>query len=330
MKKYPMKLFQSLVTIITIIISSGQAFPQQLMPIYKPVPTICAQPIVYVGYLSSNKPTCLSFDVAGGNVFGIQALKQTLNTQGIWTELFVPVKTSGLLGLDVGAGYLFPSNSDSEERYNLASGSAGRNWRTSSQLWNAQVAITYDVYSSIIAVFGFRYQSFMINFMEYKDPFPNSLVFNELSLAGTNFSFGGYIPYLGARIERTLANAYTIRAGAIGFPALPGSFLYREVVTDSSHLQDGWRGNGVKSSNEFMSGYFLEALAEVAIPVSWWGQAGAFVKFSSVYGKTSMNLTNTVSRGVTSNPSTIYVHNDAGFTFDQSILVVGGSLSVSF
>lgn len=331
-RKDVMKLFRILIAIILTFTAPVTAVSQVLIPVNKPAPTLCAHPVFYAGYLSSNKPTSLSFDVAGGNVFGISSLKQTLNIQGIWTELFVPIKTSGLLGLDVGGAYLFPSNSDSEERYELTTGFAGRNWGVSSQLWNVQFAVTYDTFPSVTSMFGFRYQSFMVNFVEYKNPFPNTLVFNEFSLAGTDFSFAGYIPFLGARIERNLFGASVVRASAIGFPALPGSFLYREVVTNRGNsTNEGWQGSGIKSSNEFLSGYFLEAMAELLLPVSWWGQAGAFVKFSNSYGKTSMNLTSTIAipreNGVNRQKS---FHNDTGLTFEQSVLVVGGSLSIAF
>ena len=213
------------------------------------IPSFSSQPTVFVGYLTPNKATTFSLGNSASNTFNIRSLEQTLNIQGIWTEVSLPVKSSGPLGVVVDFGYLFPSNRQSEENYNLnASGFASRTWDTSSQLWNLSVAVTYHFLPSVTGVLGFRYESFMTNYTDYYNEIPNTLDFNPNALAGTDLNFSGYIPFLGAVCDGSLGNGACFKAGVIGFPALPGAFVYNEVVNEPTLFPYGvdiW--NGIKT-----------------------------------------------------------------------------------
>ncbi|MFH0960765.1 MAG: hypothetical protein V1897_18935 [Pseudomonadota bacterium] len=288
------------------------------------IPSFSSQPTVFVGYLTPNKSTTFSLGNSASNTFNIRSLEQTLNIQGIWTEFSLPVKSSGPLGLVLDFGYLFPINRQSEETYNLnASGFASRTWDTSSQLWNLSVAITYHFLPSVTGVLGFRYESFMTNYTDYYNEVPKTLDFNPNALAGTDFNFSGYIPFFGAVVDGSLGSAACFKIGAIGFPALPGSFVYNEVIgsQNPTYTNDS---NGIKTSNEFSSGYFLEAFGEVSRPINWWARLGAFIKYNGVWGRATMDVNTNVWE------LDKMQHNQAVATFQRSSWIFGGSVSASF
>ena len=124
----------------------------------------------------------------------------------------------------------------------------------------------------------------------------------------------------------------------IGFPALPGSFVYNEVVNDPTSFPSGvdnW--NGIRTSNEFTSGYFLEGFGEVSTPINWWARIGAFIKYNGVYGRTTMDVNTTVTiddPNVNPTDHTKRIpnsrHNQAVATFQRSSWIFGGSVSASF
>ena len=297
------------------------------------IPFSSTQPTVSVGYLSPNRPTTFHLGNTASDKFNISSLQQTLNVQGVWTEFTIPVKGSGPLGLILDFGYLFPVNSQSEETYNLYSGPAGRTWNTSSQLWNLQIAATYSVSPVLSTVLGFRYESFMTNFRDYEKPgAPGNLEFNEDAVGGTDFTFSGYIPFLGAVVESSPVSAARFKAGVIGFPALPGAFVYREVVNSDTSGSIYPKGNGLLTSNEFDSGYFLEAFGQASIPIAWWARVGAFVKYSGVYGKKNRGDVNTtVAEFATDGlirPKSY--HSDADASFERSSWIFGGTISAGF
>jgi len=291
------------------------------------IPSFSSQPTVFIGYLTPNKATTFSLGNSASNTFNIRSLEQTLNIQGIWTEVSLPVKSSGPLGVVVDFGYLFPSNRTSEENYNLnSSGFASRTWDTRSQLWNLSVAVTYHFLPSVTGVLGFRYESFMTNYTDYYNEVQNTLDFNPNALAGTDFNFSGYIPFFGAVVDGSLGSAACFKAGVIGFPALPGSFVYNEVINNPS-VPSRYPSymNGIKTSNEFTSGYFLEAFGEVYTPINWWASVGAFIKYNGVWGRATMDVNTNIWRDNLNS-----FHNQAVATFQRSSWIFGGSVSASF
>jgi hypothetical protein len=340
----------ALIVIVITALAPSFSFAQEFYGGPTHLLSLSAQPTVYIGWLTPNKATTFSLGNSASNTFNIRSLEQTLNVQGVWTELLVPIKTSSPLGLILDFGYLFPSNKQSEETYNLTSGvAASRTWNTSSQLWNFSVAATYHIFPSVTTIVGFRYESFMTNYKDYENSVPNGLYFNPQALGGTDFTFSGYIPFFGAVIDTSPGYSTNLKAGVIGFPALPGSFVYGEVVTNSGSLNGDpesddnnlpaayW--NGIRASNEFGSGYFMEAFAQVSTPISWWAEVGAFVKYSGVYGKATSEVNTTrAEAGKISNtdspPNYLSIpqsyNNQADVTFQRSNWIFGGTISACF
>jgi hypothetical protein len=347
----------ALIVIVIIAVAPSISIAQEFYGGPTHLLSLSAQPTVYIGWITPNKATTFSLANNASNQFNIRSLEQTLNVQGVWTELLVPIKTSSPLGLILDFGYLFPSNKQSEETYNLTSGvAASRTWNTSSQLWNCSVAATYHMYPSMTGIMGFRYDSFMTN---YKDPgfqVSQNLYLRKVDIA--EFDFSGYLPFLGVMVEKTIGYGSSLKASLIGLPALFGSFVYKERISSSNLINSSFkdiydpstksnvtvdyedRWDGLQASNEFTSGYFLEAGGDLSFPISSWGQAGVFVKYSGVYGKTTTIVNSSASTNPTFNSnippnakwsfSANNYPNQADTTFQRSNWIFGGTISACF
>jgi hypothetical protein len=238
------------------------------------------------------------------------------------------VRGFGPVGLVVGFSYLFPVNKHSQETYELAPPAHRlRDWTSSTQLWNIQAAITYNVSPTIYAMAGFRYESLLTNFKNPEGG--NPALFGSGDAADLTFS--GYMPFLGFQMERTLPSGMGLKTGAWGFPALPGSFEYVETVAHG-----GTRVHGtvqrMTANNEFRSGYFLEGLAELSVPV-YGVQMGAFIKYSAIYGKTNADVNSFVvvpPRTIFDTTTLVSYHNHVNVHIERSSWIVGGNVSFSF
>lgn len=286
------------------------------------------QPKVFVGYMFPNSPTTLSVDVYDNKDVQIQNLKQSYNVQGLWTELVVPIQCPTPIGFTIGFGYLFPVKYRSQETYNTIEEIAERTWSTSTQMVNFQVAATYRFSPLIIGILGFRYDSFMTNFMEPgAEVLPNSLSFQRHHLAQLTFS--GDLPFVGVSLERNLAYGSIVKAGVIGFPPIPGAVIsipgqieYDEAVGNKVSGSDAV---GVTLHGEFSSGYFLEGFAELSSPISNWVEVGAFAKYNGVYARATE-----VSIGHGLFDQNIIENANANITFFRSSWMFGGAISASF
>jgi hypothetical protein len=298
---------------------------------YEPYSLCSVQPTVRIGYLFPNRAASLSFDTSSGSQLLIQDFRLSINVRGVWTEVAVPVRGFGPIGLVLGFSYFFPSNKYSQETYELSPpGNGERDWTSSTQLWNIQAAITYNIFPSVNALVGFRYDSMLTNL---KNPEGGAQVGGQPTPLfapedAADLSFSGYIPFLGLQMERTLPNGISLKAGVSGFPALPGAFEYVETVGRGGAPLGG-NVQRMKANDGFRSGYFLEALAELSVPI-YGSQMGAFVKYSGVYAKTNADVTSYVGiPGFLTTAITSY-HNNVSVQFERSSWIVGGSVSFSF
>lgn len=243
------------------------------------------QPSVSIGYAASTKPVSFSLDLDAGSRVGIQSYQSKLNLQGLWLELILPVGTSSPLSFGVGFGYLFPFNKEASETYDTIFGGAERNWTTNTQMAKFDLTCTYDLSPTIAAVFGFRYDSFLINFKEPAiiGQMPSLPIVqpNFTSDQTAEFNFYGFFPMLGVTTQRVLGTSQSVRAGISGFPTLVGSFSYRENLLTTND-----RVGGITGSNEFKSGYYLDVFADFQTLIYSWAQFTAYAKYAVVYGKT--------------------------------------------
>jgi len=273
------------------------------------VPHFLVEPTMYVGYLAGENGASFSLDAVGNGLFGIENLQHELDVRGPWVEFLIPVKSSGRLGVAISTGYLFRINGESEEGYAMTGGGGERNWTADVQLWKFEAAATYRIYPSVTSLVGFRYDSFMVNFRSPEYTMAQGQTPGDFA----EFNFNGYIPYIGLMYETNGGSFNGLKAGVVGFPALPGSLEYVEVHRTA---------RGIRTANEFQSGYFLEAFAEASGQVGIFG-LGAFVKYSSMAGSSLVDLSGNV-------PGDQTVQDEFDFKFDRHVWVFGGKVSMSF
>ena len=238
------------------------------------VPDILGQPRVSIGSLSDAGNSRFSYSVQdGGNLFGVVDFGQAFSVSGVWVEATFPVIFSPRTGLSLSVARLFPGTRMSNETVTFTTGPTARQWTNKVSWWNVEAILTYDLNPASVAVAGFRFDTFMINFL-----FPN----NQDMPAGTptdlaNFTFTGYIPFMGFML-RTTVGPGTVEAGALAWPALPGSFSYSECLQLPSLTVPGNLSGGLHSSQEFASGRFFKAFGVWAFPMGPM-RIGAFVRY---------------------------------------------------
>jgi hypothetical protein len=95
----------------------------------------------------------------------------------------------------------------------------------------------------------------------------------------------------------------------------------------------------MKTSNEFSSGYFLEAFGQVSTSINWWIHGEVFVKYGGVYGKATADVNTTIAVPGTVHPLgnvTTFLsirqssHNHGNEIFQKSSLIFGGTISTRF
>jgi len=252
------------------------------------------QPSVSVGYAASTKPVSFTLDLAG---FGL------------------------------GFGYLFSINKDSSETYDLSS-ETSRSWNTRVQMAKFDMWATYDITPTVSTILGFRYDSFLVNF---EDPAPTFSI-SSLTFSGeqtADFNFSGFFPIIGVAWQRVLGPSQGLRAGFSGFPAVIGAFSYRENLFKPANNKDN-RG-GLTASNEFKSGYFIEAFADFAVPLSSWARFGVFGRYNLIHGRTSMDVNaGTMLQEYDTKETQHYRIIPSTATFQRNVWFVGAAFSTTF
>ncbi|MFH0823518.1 MAG: hypothetical protein V2B18_12260, partial [Pseudomonadota bacterium] len=250
---------------------------------------ITAEPTLQLGYQFS-KDTGMLLQTRGvatatnnfAGVFGLQRIKLDFPTQGVWGEVTVPIRFPGRLSLFAGVGHLFSFDQIASEVYNNGQGNNGQEaneWITGLDVWNLNLAATYDVYPGVAAIGGFRLDSFSVALREpwgglVRPTAPAGLPIQMDTANEADFNVIQYTPYIGFVAGASSPSA-TARIGAIGFPLMLGYWDYRQSFF-SAQLRGralGF-GNAVDAnsaaigkaqavwSNSFDAGYFLEVFCE--------------------------------------------------------------------
>lgn len=274
----------------------------------------------YTGYFGHRNGVQLSFsssDQAGNSV---DRLRQQYPLEGISTQLIMPVRITGPLGVVVGGGYSACFSSVGEETVQqVGRATVTRNWKVVPQAANLQLAATVDIFPSLMGMLGFRYENFQTSFVN-----PNAANSAQLSASDTaNIAYNGYLPCLGLiACAPAIIPGLNLQLGFIGCPVLLGSVDYRESWYGVPTLQIGGTGvAGFMGSNSISSGGYFDAFAEVSL-LTWCGvQVGGYGKYEYMTASTGVK----VGQGDPLIPTTLY-----DFSFQRRLWGVGGRVSVTF
>lgn len=274
-----------------------------------------ADPLFYTGYFAHKNGAEVSFSrTPTANT--VSSLRHQYDLNGIWLETLVPVTGCSPLGFALGGALLFPLDQRSDETvYAQGQGVAERTWLANSQWWYLQTLVSYELFSGVSGVVGFRYDNFQTNFTD-----PSREVFGGGgAIDRVDLTINSYIPYFGLALSSVSPGAgVSTEIGVVGFPTLLGSVDFREA--GRFHVL-GVAVPGFSASDGFDAGYFLEGYANAIVHATSWCQLGAFVRLSTINAKTGIDIG---ERNATI-PNAMY-----DFDFTRKSWIVGALASLSF
>jgi hypothetical protein len=270
----------------------------------------------YVGYYSDPSGLNISFQSRTPSDNSLNQLSHKVDFQGVWFELLAPIKSSGPLGLMLGAFYNFPSHRSSQEIVNTGALGANRTWDASPQWGGFQFALTYEINPVLTALVGFRYDSLQVNFSQPQPVVNPNDIFDHAEL-----SISQYLPYFGFAYKRMLSRTgFELETALIGFPTLLGAVDFTETVTSGLTI-GGRTAPGFPAHQNFQSGRFLEWYAEITLPLRDCCRLGSFVRYN--VAQASAVVTPAQYNG--SIPPVDY-----DFNLDRRVWAVGGVVAFCF
>lgn len=262
-------------------------------------------PRFYGGYLDSSDLASYGFDTDGVGVGGITALDHSFPLRGLWLGAGGTIELGDGLGAMVGGSYLVPADGSSEEVYNDGVGDLRRSWESSVQWWTLEGAGTYAFLGTTVAMAGFRYDSFRLDFHDPEDAtFATSRPSDEADV-----TIQGYLPFVGMMAVHDVNPSY-VRAGLIGFPVVLGHVDYKQTFGGIPARLEG--------SGDFNAGYFVEAFAEYSRTVSS-ATVGVFARWSMIHAEADADL-----------DATGFGSDTFRFTMDRRVWILGGSIGYDF
>ncbi len=270
----------------------------------------------YVGYFSDPSDLTLSFQTSAPDTVSLNLLSHAISFKGVWFELLAPIKSSGPLGMVLGANYHFPFRSHSQETVNTGGLGMNRTWTASPQWGGFQLALTYQIDHALTALVGFKYENLLANFSQ---PVP---VINPPDILDSgDTSISEFIPYFGFAYKAIHRNTGTeLELALIGSPTLLGAVDFRETVSAGLTI-GGVVAPGFHANHSFHNGRFLEWSAEVSLPVLDCCRLGSFLRYSVAQASAKVNP----GEGNGNIPPVNY-----DFNFDNRIWGMGGLVSFSF
>jgi|GEM_PF-2984637 len=272
---------------------------------------------ISLGYWGG-KDVDITFSVPAATTGSVTQLKQQFDLQAFGLEGLIRLKSPGVLGLALGAGYCFCFQTTSQETVqNAGAASLARQWKAQPQSGNVDLAITLDMYPSLTVLLGARYENFQVNFLN-----PNSGFGPAATLLNTaNITLNAWTPYLGIVYDNAVgALGFDYRVGVKGVPVVWGQVDYMELVSQS--LQVGGVAIPIfTGSNQLSQGYFVEAFGDCFLGSILGMRVGAYAKYQAINALSNVN----VGERNGNVPDVIY-----RFELRKQIWGVGGSFSVAF
>ncbi len=283
-------------------------------------PLFCSstEPTVFVGYFGQSTTPTVSLETEVRN--GLTFFTHRLPVEGIWTEVVLPIKGSGCLGLILGGGWLFSFPRVSESTYALSGSQVARSWQTSTQWYSCRAALTYDIRPSITLISGVRFDDFLATSTD-----PKSVVGSVGTSTDTaSIEFGAYMPFFGAMLRGSHGDLQA-NLGITACPVLWGAVRYVEAVSGNVTIA-GSPFPVLFAANEFRSGgYFLETFADCSLPMGYIN-LGAFFKMDIFSGNNTVRFGN----NIIASPPIAYPKVDFRLSLEIRNWIVGGQVGVPF
>ena len=284
-----------------------------------PTKSVCGPLTFYAGWGDDRKGTTLSFDLrrADTGPFGddLISIINTYPVRGLWLGLAAQANLTAAIGLYADAWVIIPSNRLSEETFSVASPFlGGKTWRTNTDWWFADGALSFDSRGFGKLLAGFRYDRFATNF-KYPDNFAGAV---GLSSDRGDVTINCYLPFVGLQVDQKSPGGSQLTLRVIGFPWAGGDVKYHDSIGSGVLTED--RIELAKGLNKT---YFLEAFAEYGQAVLGSGQISVFARWNMLHGTAKRIPIDDVFGGVP-------LVGRYQFAFDRQSWTFGGSLSLAF
>gem|GEM_PF-5518819 len=178
-----------------------------------------ARSVLNVGY--TNLRADASFNQEG-NPF-LLGIKHKYIVYGVWYEVLQQVFLTDKLGVMAVGHYLQPTSERLEEDAEFIRGfHARRTWATSTQLWGAGGALTYDLLGPTTVIGGVNYASFDLKFQEITEDSGGQTFVRPKSQAAVRLA----TPFLGLVVSQNSPSSI-LSLGVIVSPMFVGNLEYR-------------------------------------------------------------------------------------------------------
>lgn len=270
----------------------------------------------YAGWGSHRNGATTSFDVQQTGTDDLTSIINTYPIGGVWLGLAVQANPNNRIGLYADGWILIPSNRQADESYSIAAPLTGsKTWRTSSDWWFVDGAVTYNPLSLGKLVAGFRYDRFATNLKNPRN-FVGAL---GLSSDRGDVTINSYIPFVGVQVEQGTPGGSQVMFRIIGFPWLAGDVKFHDSIGGFGAIIE----DRIELSKGIGEGYFLEAFAEYSRPVFGNGRVGLFGRWNMTHGNAdSVDITDVLGG--------FPLTGKYQFAFDRLSWTLGGSFSMDF
>jgi hypothetical protein len=281
-----------------------------------PSKSACGPLTLYAGWGDDRKGTTVSFDLRHPGTDDLLSIITTYPVSGLWLGLAAQASLTDPIGLYADAWMIVPSNRESEETYSVApSVLGGKTWRTSTEWWLLNGALTYSTCNLGRLVAGFRYDRFATNL---KDP-DNFVGALGLSSDRGDITINCYVPFIGVQMDQGSLVGSRLMFRIIGFPWLGGDVKYHDSIGNFVIIEQ----DRIELSKGLGKGYFLEVFAEYVRPVFGSGQIGVFARWNMLHG-------NGERIGITDVLGGFPLTGRYQFAFDRQSWTLGGNIRLNF
>lgn len=233
----------------------------------------------------------------------VENVVQDYPSGGLWLGLRGDVGFTDRTAAWAGGTWMIPQHfeADEESLRFVEWRRANRKWDVHTQWYTLDGAFTYAVYPTLKAVGGLRFDSFTAF---CSDPYSATPDVSSGSGDEADTTITTYTPFVGFLVDY----GSTLRAGAIGFPRVPGRATHKETFGGKLRWE---------ARSDLADSYFVEAFCEWRTDFPG-GSLGLFGKWNYIHGTSFFYVE---SLGSYTDDFTLKL------TFDRQNWILGGLVS---
>lgn len=270
-----------------------------------------AAPKFYLGMMADGGGTTLDL----GHAFFPKLFDNTAhnyNNQGLWLGVSQLMGLNSGLCFNASGWYLIPSNTESDETFNVDVNNLNNRWKTDTHWWFVDGVLSLNAPAGFSFLAGLRYEQYTTRF---SDPERASGIGILTRWATADVISESWIPLIGAEM-RSPGSLGGVVFRVIGFPTLLGSLKYNETQPNIVPV------SRLEASGSWSKGYFVEIFSEYSKRLGF-GDVGLFAKWNVLHGQSESTVDY-------SNNHRVPTHEQHDLTLSRSWWTLGGSFTMDF